>query len=192
MSVSIQGPFAPIVFAWRWEAASPGQLIELRDPLSARAWLGRIAADAGAMARLRRLAAERGATPGFGLDDDEVLNRLAGWIANGDIRIGAEARGALSSWGAGDAAEEQAAPASAKRAVTELTWITIELVGEDDKPIPGERYRIELPDGTVREGRLDGSGLARVRGIEEPGQCVVTFPDLDEEAWKSIGTTAEP
>lgn len=190
MSVVVEGPFEPVVIAWRWEAASAGHVVELRDPVLARAWLDRIAAGAGAMARLRRLASERAAAHGFGLDDDEVLNRLAAWIAAGEIRLTAEARGALGSWG--DREEVEARPSDAKRALAELTWITIELVGEDDKPIPGERYRIELPDGSVEEGRLDGLGLARVRGIEEPGTCVVTFPDLDEEAWTPIGTTGEP
>ena len=66
-----------------------------------------------------------------------------------------------------------------------LTWIEIELVGEDDKPIPGEAYKITLPDGRVTGGTLDEKGFARVEGIE-PGTCKVTFPDLDKEAWEKI------
>ena len=66
------------------------------------------------------------------------------------------------------------------------TWIEIELVGEDDKPIPGERYRITLPDGSVAEGTLDENGFARVEGFEK-GKCKVTFPDLDKNAWESAG-----
>lgn len=190
MSVVLQGPFEPFVLAWRWEAASGGRVLEIRDPFFARAWLDHVATGAGGMARLRRLASERVALHGFGLDDGEVLDRLARWIANGEIRLIARAHGALASWG--DREEVEQAPSEAKRAVTELTWITIELVGEDGAPIPGERYRIELPDGTVREGRLDGLGLARVRGIEQPGECMVTFPDLDEEAWAPLRTTGEP
>lgn len=63
------------------------------------------------------------------------------------------------------------------------SWIEIELVGEDKKPIPGERYRITLPDGSVAEGTLDEKGFARVEGFE-PGSCMVTFPDLDQDAWE--------
>ena len=62
------------------------------------------------------------------------------------------------------------------------TWIAIELVGEDDKPIPGACYRIILPDGTSEEGTLDSAGRTRVDDID-PGTCVVTFPDLDQDAW---------
>jgi hypothetical protein len=61
-------------------------------------------------------------------------------------------------------------------------WVAIELVGEDGKPIPGARYRLLLPDGSIREGRLDSRGTVHVDGIV-PGQCKVSFPDLDAEAW---------
>ncbi|MBX3322748.1 MAG: hypothetical protein KF757_07130 [Phycisphaeraceae bacterium] len=64
-----------------------------------------------------------------------------------------------------------------------LVWIEIELVGEDDKPIPGERYRITAPDGRVAEGTLNGDGFARVNNLE-PGTCKITFPKLDKDAWE--------
>ena len=63
------------------------------------------------------------------------------------------------------------------------TWIEIRMVGEDNKPVPNVAYRILLPSGEKREGQLDGDGLARVDNID-PGTCVVTFPDLDMEAWQ--------
>jgi len=66
-----------------------------------------------------------------------------------------------------------------------ISWIEIELVGEDDKPISGEKYRITLPDDRVAEGTLDARGFARVSGFEE-GTCKVTFPDLDKEAWEEL------
>jgi hypothetical protein len=65
----------------------------------------------------------------------------------------------------------------------EKSWIEIELVGEDDKPIPGETYQITMPDGTVQGGTLDDKGFARVEGMD-PGTCKVTFPDLDKDAWE--------
>ncbi len=66
----------------------------------------------------------------------------------------------------------------------ELTWIEIELVDEADVPVPGMAYRVELPDGSVSEGVLDDKGLARVEGfLKGSGQCKVTFPSLDQEAW---------
>ncbi len=63
------------------------------------------------------------------------------------------------------------------------SWIEIELVDEAGKPVPGEPYRITLPDGTVADGTLDEKGFARVDHID-PGSCKVTFPNLDKEAWK--------
>jgi hypothetical protein len=68
------------------------------------------------------------------------------------------------------------------KAETEKTWIALELLGEDGKPISGEPYRIILADGSTREGKLDNAGRAMIRGID-PGQCGVTFPRLDETAW---------
>jgi type VI secretion system secreted protein VgrG len=67
-----------------------------------------------------------------------------------------------------------------------LVWIEIELVDEADKPVPGEPFRITLPDGSVVEGTLDEKGFARVDGID-PGTCQVTFPKLDEPLWERIG-----
>lgn len=67
----------------------------------------------------------------------------------------------------------------------ETTWIEVCLIGEDDKPVAGERYQIELPDGSVTGGSLDGDGLARVEGIAKPGECKITFPDLDKNAWEA-------
>lgn len=64
------------------------------------------------------------------------------------------------------------------------SWIEIEMVDENGQPVPGERYQITLPDGSVASGTLDEKGLARVEGIE-PGTCQVTFSDLDEDAWEA-------
>jgi len=80
-----------------------------------------------------------------------------------------------------------AALASSAVATEEVktVWIEIELVGEDDKPIPGQRYAVILPDGKVAEGTLDQHGWARVEGFET-GNCKINFPDLDKDAWEFI------
>jgi type VI secretion system secreted protein VgrG len=62
-------------------------------------------------------------------------------------------------------------------------WIEIQLNDEDGKPVPGEAYKVTLPDGTtVADGTLDDKGFARVDNID-PGTCQVTFPNLDKDAW---------
>jgi type VI secretion system secreted protein VgrG len=60
-------------------------------------------------------------------------------------------------------------------------WIEIVLVDEAGKPVPGEAYRITVPDGSVKEGSLDENGFARVDHID-PGTCQVMFPNLDKRA----------
>lgn len=60
------------------------------------------------------------------------------------------------------------------------------MVGEDGKPICWEEYNITLPNGQLVRGYLDDRGMAKVENIPNPGTCTVTFPRLDEEAWKKI------
>lgn len=62
------------------------------------------------------------------------------------------------------------------------SWIEIELVDEEDKPVAGEKYEIKLPDGKVSKGSLDQKGSKRIEGIA-PGTCQINFPDLDKSAW---------
>jgi hypothetical protein len=78
---------------------------------------------------------------------------------------------------------EECARAAEEEAAKKATWIEIQLAGEDGKPIPDEPFRVTLPDGSIEEGVLDGDGLARIEGFES-GNCKVTFPNLDQEAWE--------
>ena len=73
-------------------------------------------------------------------------------------------------------------------AAAPIHWVEIELVGEDEKPIPGARYQVRLPDGAVVDGYLDRSGYARLDGLTAAGQCHVRFPELDAEAWDLVET----
>lgn len=64
------------------------------------------------------------------------------------------------------------------------SWIEINLVDEHGEPVAGERYRVTLPDGaTLAEGTLDEKGFAKVTNID-PGNCKITFPNLDGRSWK--------
>lgn len=61
-------------------------------------------------------------------------------------------------------------------------WIEIELLDEDGVGIANEEYLIVTPDEEKHRGVTDADGLVRLDGIVK-GQCKVTFPNLDKEAW---------
>ncbi len=65
------------------------------------------------------------------------------------------------------------------------SWIEIRLVDDDNRPVPGQKYRVKLPDATTVTGVLDGEGKARINGIT-PGQSVVCFPDIDAKEWQQV------
>lgn len=67
--------------------------------------------------------------------------------------------------------------------IAETHTVEIELVDADGKPVAGEPYQIELPDGTIRKGTLDSQGKARIVGIQQAGACKVCFYKRDAEAW---------
>lgn len=134
---------------------------------------------------------------GGGVDTSEPQNRvwLADWLIHalqvGTLRVqrhgpmqvfertrstgGASPRTAL---GAPSDETDPDSPAPAR------SWITIALVDERGQAVPNERYRIELPDGSVREGQLNASGRAHIDDID-PGQCRLTFTSLDGSEWRN-------
>jgi hypothetical protein len=65
-----------------------------------------------------------------------------------------------------------------------LHWVEIELIDADDKPVADEAYRLQLPDGSIRTGKLDAKGRAYVGDIVAPGQCKVCFPEIDAREWR--------
>jgi len=74
-------------------------------------------------------------------------------------------------------------PATQAEKDAKPSWIEVKLVNEQGKPVPGEAYRIILPDGeTVAEGTLDEKGFVRIDYID-PGTCRIGFPNLDEKVW---------
>jgi hypothetical protein len=93
---------------------------------------------------------------------------------------GAAATANASAAGAtGAAAAATAGPTATKK----TDWIEVKLVDREGKPVPGEKYRIELPDGTTREGVLNSEGVAW-EGNLDPGTCKITFPGLDGTEWR--------
>lgn len=120
------------------------------------------------------------------LDTEEVLKQFAALIVNGQFKI-LRLPQYLGGVGGGEEVEEQKAKKKEVKgtqpAPRKTSWIEIYLRDADGQPVPGEKYRIEMPDGSVEEGNLDGFGHAEYYGIN-PGTCQVSFPDLDADAWE--------
>ena len=66
----------------------------------------------------------------------------------------------------------------------EYHWIEIELLDEENQPVPDEEYLIVDGDGLERRGYLNKKGFAREGGIKSAADCQVTFPRLDKDAWE--------
>lgn len=79
--------------------------------------------------------------------------------------------------------EPQAKPHKKTEGEEKKSWIEIELVDEEGNPVPGEQYKVTLPDGSVALGTLDDKGFCRIEGLD-PGTCQITFPKLDKDAWE--------
>lgn len=62
----------------------------------------------------------------------------------------------------------------------ETAFVGIKLTDEEGNPVVGEQYEVELPDGSVSKGTLDGEGTAKIEGFEV-GQCKVRFPKLEDD-----------
>lgn len=64
----------------------------------------------------------------------------------------------------------------------ELSWVEIHFQNESGEPISGQRYRLELPDKSVREGLVPKGGVLRLDGID-PGSCRLSMVELDAADW---------
>jgi hypothetical protein len=75
---------------------------------------------------------------------------------------------------------EPAEPLAARGSepVRELSWIEIALQNPDGSPLANEPYRIKLPDGALREGKLGANGKIRLNDIPV-GECEISFPNHD-------------
>jgi hypothetical protein len=73
---------------------------------------------------------------------------------------------------------------------TELTYIEIVVVDEENNPVNKGKYRLEMTDGSIRKGDLPSDGRIRVDNIP-PGTCefrifqMITFGTPDKEINRS-------
>ena len=68
-----------------------------------------------------------------------------------------------------------------KKSSASKTFVEFELKDDEGNPIPAERYRVELPDGSVKEGLTDSEGKVHIDGVD-PGTAKITFPGLGPKA----------
>ena len=228
MSITVRGLLETLDLRFWWEGPAEGREVVCHDPSHARSLVRRLLRDHATA--LRRFAAPHLSAPAARIDDAEVVEHLARWIAAGSVKVVARPLLEPRLFVPGED-EEEAAPVPmprapvpeqappkvdppsftvetdlvalaaslveaaaravpfcevcAKRRALDRPWVAIRLVDESGAPVPGERFRIGLPDGSVREGITDELGTARVDGID-PGTCVITFPALDAREWEPV------
>jgi hypothetical protein len=74
-------------------------------------------------------------------------------------------------------------PTERPKQVKQKTWIEVLLLDEAGKPwSKKERYKVKKPDGSIEDGFLH-EGLVYV-DVDSPGECEISFPDLEESKWK--------
>jgi hypothetical protein len=64
------------------------------------------------------------------------------------------------------------------------SWVGLLLEDEKGQPVAGQRVRIKLADGTLRESISDEKGRLRLDGIPL-GNCQVEFPGVDAGDWRA-------
>lgn len=176
-----------------WHEAAPnaeGELVDLRgDVAHSLAFARSLAAGIGAAPALRRLVSGELADPRL-LGDEDIVRALATALAAGRVLAVRLPAIALPTFDVHESEPPLETEPEVARAEPK-TWIEIELVDTEGKPVPNERYWILLPDGSAREGRLNADGRAYVGNLD-PGECDVRFPDLDNDAVAAPGEPAKP
>jgi hypothetical protein len=65
-------------------------------------------------------------------------------------------------------------------------WIRIELVDLEGRPLPDHPFRLQLADGSVRQGTFGETGEIRFDDVT-PGPCTLLLPTDDELEWAPTG-----
>ena len=93
--------------------------------------------------------------------------------------------GTSGATGSSGATGTGATPPPAKEPA--LTWIEIQIVDEDGKPLLGETYEFTKTDGATAKGATTAAAL---RGEQiPPGKCKLKLPDLHKNGWTAPGKT---
>ena len=100
--------------------------------------------------------------------------------------MGSPANSAQSGGGSAQSPSQNGQGPGAVVLSCQKCWVEVELLDDDSKPVAGEAWWIKLPDGNVREGKLDANGRVKLEGIP-CGECIVRFPRCDYEAVRWTG-----
>jgi len=173
-----------------WHEARPDDIFKkFPDHFSALDFLCGLMHDAFNMAVLRGVTANGALHANFsGWTNYEVIEQLAWELVAGRVRVAVSPveieRGNFRPLEE-EPEEEDFKPKPKLWPDKKKTWFEIELLDEADQPVGGELYQITLPNGIVAKGYTDSDGMARIIEID-PGECQITFPNLDKEAWERI------
>jgi protocatechuate 3,4-dioxygenase beta subunit len=94
--------------------------------------------------------------------------------------------------GGGASSSSSAASSGGSNALADgkKTWVEVELLDKNQRPVKGLAVELTLPDGTIEKGKLSDKGSFRKDGID-PGTCKVRFPELDGREWAKSSSFAE-
>lgn len=147
--------------------------------------------DVGLLSRLRdELRSSSSSTLSAGRRSDLVADMIVEELAEGSLgtialfrRIGPRPAVIFDN-------VDEAVPLTelADDAAEEDPWhhIEIELIDEDDEPVPGIAVQVSLPDGRTRGGTTDDFGLLRIESISKEGGCRIRFPGLRADAVEHV------
>jgi hypothetical protein len=92
---------------------------------------------------------------------------------------GGGAGGSGGKGGAGAAAQKKKEAEPPPKKTEEKTWIKIVLLDEDGQPMKNEKFKLGLPDGSSRDGKLDAEGSIYIPPTLDPNkECTVSFPEI--------------
>ena len=53
----------------------------------------------------------------------------------------------------------------------------LKLLDQEDQPVKNASYKLKMPDGEIKEGKLDGNGSAKIENVP-PGKVQVNFKEI--------------
>ncbi len=78
----------------------------------------------------------------------------------------------------------KAAEVTADSDLISMNWFFIELIDDSGQLLPNEKFLLELPDSSIREGRLDEFGKYFCFDFEKNGEFKIKFPFRDDAWWE--------